>query len=101
MYTKISDLKENKWADIQNVEVDQLWENEHPSIKQVGLLKDETGIVKFVSWTKSDHPLVQEGATYNIKSMPVSSYNDYLSVAFVKTTKIERVKEDTTVQDTI
>ena len=88
--TAIEDLIEGKWANLE-VRVSQLWENDHEAIRQVGLLEDDTGIVKFVSWEKSNHPLLEEGATYRIRRLPVTKYEDFLSVALVSTTEIERI----------
>jgi replication factor A1 len=53
---KIEDLSENgKWANLK-AKVIQLWENTHDSISQVGLLGDETGIIKFTAWKNAELP---------------------------------------------
>lgn len=88
--TDIENMQEGAWVNL-DVKVLELWENEHESIRQVGLLQDETGITKFVAWKKSELLLLEEGANYKLGKMPVSKYDDYLQVAMVKTTRIERV----------
>lgn len=92
MTKNIEDLENGAWENIE-AEVLTIWENEHPAIRQVGLLKDATGIVKFVSWEKSNLPLVEEGITYQFLGVPVTSYNDRLSASLVRTTVITRVSE--------
>ena len=91
MVIKIEDLKARKWANLE-VTVKEIWENEHPAIRQVGLLKDSSGIVKFVTWEKSDLPLLEEGGTYRFEGMPVTKFEDRLGVALVATTEITRIR---------
>lgn len=86
----IEDVQEGKWVELI-AEVFQVWDSEHSSIRQVGLLKDDTGIIKFVSWEKSNKPLLQLGETYRLAHLPVSGYEDMLSVAIVSTSEIERI----------
>lgn len=97
MVKKIEDLIAGKWANIEAT-VKELWDNEHPAIRQIGLLKDSSGIVKFVSWETSNKPLLKEGATYKLEGMPVTEFEERLGVALVVTTEITRVKH---IPDTI
>ena len=90
MVRKIEDLIVDKWANIE-VKVLELWENEHTLIRQVGILKDSSGIVKFVSWEKSNLPLLEEGVTYRLEGVPVSEFEGRLAVALVSTTEITRI----------
>lgn len=87
----IEELKADKWAEIE-VEVMQLWDNEHPAIRQVGLLKDDSGIVKFVAWEISDQPLLELDGKYHLSHLPVNEFEGRLSVGIVSTTEIERLK---------
>lgn len=87
---QIEDLEEGKWVTLEAT-FQQEWKNNHESITQTGLLGDDTGIIKFVTWAKSGLPLMEEGAIYRIGKVPVSKYEEYLQIALVKTTKIERV----------
>lgn len=90
MTTKIEDLKAGQWADIE-AKVIQLWDNDHESISQVGIIGDDTSIVKFVSWNKSNLPLMEEGVEYRITNLPVSEYGDNLQVSLNKNTTIEQI----------
>jgi ssDNA-binding replication factor A large subunit len=42
-------------------EVVQLWGPGHPAIQDVGLIADDSGQMKFTTWTKSRCCAVQEG----------------------------------------
>lgn len=90
MSKNIEDLNADKWAHIE-VKAEQIWDNDHPAIRQVGVLTDDTGIIKFVAWEKSNLPLLEEGVTYRIGKVVVTEYDGKLQVAFVSTTEIERV----------
>lgn len=90
---EIKDIATDNWVTL-TAKVIQIWDNESPSIRQVGLLQDDTGIVKFVSWEKSNKPILQLDKTYKLTSMPVSTYQDRYSVAIVSTTDIERVEPE-------
>lgn len=73
---KIEDLSENgKWANLK-AKVIQLWENTHDSISQVGLLGDETGIIKFTAWKNAELPELEQGENYLFKSVVIGEYND-------------------------
>lgn len=85
----IEDLKADSWSVIE-VKVEQVWENNHPAIRQVGVFTDDTGIIKFVSWEKSNLPLMEEGVVYTIGKVVVTKFEDKLQVALVATTEIRR-----------
>ena len=95
MVRKIEDIQVDTWVNLE-VEVLELWPNEHTLIRQVGILKDTSGIVKFVSWEKSNLPLLEEGITYRLEGMPVSEFEGRLSVAMVSTTAITRISAQQT-----
>jgi len=86
----ISDMKKDTWATLV-AEIEQLWEATSPAIRQVGIMRDGTGIIKFVSWEKSDLPMMGEGETFYISGAPVSEYNERLSIGLVKTTKVVKL----------
>jgi len=88
--TAIEDITPEKWVNLEAT-VLQIWMNDHPAIRQVGVLQDDTGIVKFVSWNVSNLPLLELGMVYQFKAMPVTEYEGRYSVAMVSTTEIERL----------
>ncbi len=86
--TKAKDIaSDGKWISMK-AKVVQLWENEKPSISQIGLLGDDTGTIKFVVWTKSDLPLLEEGKSYIFKNLVTDSWQGRFSVKMNKTTTI-------------
>ncbi|MDQ1253731.1 MAG: replication factor [Euryarchaeota archaeon] len=91
---KIVDLSENgKWANLK-AKVIQLWENTHDSISQVGLLGDETGIIKFTSWKNAELPNLDQGESYLLKSVVIGEFNGRFQVQLNKNSSIERLAED-------
>jgi len=86
--TKIEEIKEaGKWMNIEG-KVIQIWENSNEAISQVGLIGDETGIVKFVAWKKSGCPLLELEETYRLENVATSEFNERFSVSLNKNTKI-------------
>lgn len=91
--TKIIDISENgQWANIK-ARVVQLWENTHESISQVGLLGDETGIIKFTEWKNAELPELEQGESYLFRSVVVGEYNDRFQVQLNRNTSIEKLDE--------
>lgn len=91
--TKIADLSENgQWANLK-AKIVQLWENTHESISQVGLLGDETGIIKFTEWKNAELPRLEQGESYLFRSVVVGEYNGRFQVQLNRNTSIEKLAE--------
>lgn len=91
--TKVVDLLENgQWANLK-AKIVQLWENTHESISQVGLLGDETGIIKFTEWKNAELPKLEQGESYLFRSIVVGEYNGRFQVQLNKNTSIEKLAE--------
>jgi len=91
--TKIVDISENgQWANLK-VKVIQLWENTHESISQVGLLGDETGIIKFTKWQSTGLPDLKQGESYLLRNIVIDEYNSRFSVKLTRTSSIEKLAE--------
>ena len=91
---KISDIiQKGEWVNLKCRAV-QLWENSHESIAQVGLVGDETGIIKFISWKNANAPEIEPGSSYMIKNAVVNEWNGKLDISFNKSTHIEKIDED-------
>lgn len=91
---KVSDIKEDgKWVTMRG-KVVQLWETNHESVSQVGLLGDESGTIKFTKWTKSGLPQVEEGKSYLFKNVTTSEWQGQFSIKLNKTSEIVPIKED-------
>ncbi len=75
------------WISLK-AKVVQLWESDKSSISQVGLLGDETGIIKFVAFSKSELPLIEEGKSYHFSKLVTDSWQGRFSVKLNKATVI-------------
>ncbi len=97
-FVKVTDISEDgKWVNVKG-KVVQLWENTHESISQVGLLADETGTVKFISWAAAEVPAVEEGKTYFFKNVVSSEWNGKMEITLNKSSSIEETSDDIHVQ---
>jgi replication factor A1 len=95
---KIKDIiKDGMWVSLK-AKVLQIWENDKPSIAQIGVLGDETGTIKFVSFAKSDLPKLEEGKSYYLTNLVTDSWQSRFSVKLNKTTTIVPI-EDVEVAD--
>ncbi|NOQ32944.1 MAG: replication protein A [Methanosarcinales archaeon] len=83
----------NKWVNLR-AKVVQLWESEHESIDQVGLVGDETGTIKFVKWAKSELPSLEEGKSYSFENLTTDEFEERFSVKFNKSSSINELDED-------
>ncbi|MBA1343067.1 MAG: hypothetical protein C5S52_05660 [ANME-2 cluster archaeon] len=83
----------NKWINL-HAKVVQLWESEHESIDQIGLIGDETGTIKFVKWAKSELPALLEGKSYSFENLTTDEFEERFSVKFNKGSSIEELDDD-------
>lgn len=91
---KASDINEDgRWITLR-AKVVQLWESNHESISQAGLLGDESGTIKFTKWAKAELPDVEEGMCYLFKNITTSEWQGQFSVKFNKTSEILPIDED-------
>ncbi|HWR25664.1 MAG TPA: replication protein A [Methanosarcina sp.] len=92
--TKIAGISESgQWANLK-VKVLQLWETTHDSISQVGLLGDETGIIKFTEWKNAELPALEQGESYLLRSVVIGEYNDRFQVELNRKSSVEKLNED-------
>jgi ssDNA-binding replication factor A large subunit len=89
---------DEEWIDVR-VKVIDLWEPNSDAIAQVGLLGDESGQIKFVSFTTSDLPLLEEGSVYRLGNVVTDEYEGRYSVKLNRTTSIDQLDEDIEVGD--
>lgn len=83
----------DKWVSLR-AKVVQLWDSDHESIDQIGLMGDETGVIKFVKWAVSDLPSLEEGKSYSVENMTTDEYDGNMSVKMNKTTEIKELDTD-------
>lgn len=88
------------WVNLK-ARVVQLWMPENPAIKQVGLLGDETGVIKFVNWAKAKLPPLEEGKCYYIKRAVSDEWQGKFSIKFNKNTTVKEIDEEIIVSNPV
>ncbi|EMA56296.1 hypothetical protein [Halococcus thailandensis] len=79
-----------RWVNLE-AEVLELWKPYTESMAQVGLLGDSTGVIKFVSWAKSDLPELEEGKAYSLEMVVTDEHEDQNSVNLNSETNVEEI----------
>ena len=98
---KASDIKEDgKWVTLRG-KVVQLWDTNHESLSQSGLLGDESGTIAFKKWTKANLPSVEEGKSYIFKNVATSEWQGRFSISLNKISQIIPIPEDIEVGNTL
>ncbi|MBC7114036.1 MAG: hypothetical protein H5T47_00195 [Archaeoglobi archaeon] len=91
---KISDIREGgRWVSLK-AKVLEIWEPRSDSVSQVGLIGDETGIMKFVVWSKSELPDVEEGKSYLFKNVISDVYQGRIQINVNRNSEIIELQED-------
>jgi replication factor A1 len=97
---KASDIKEDgRWVTMRG-KVVQLWDVNHESVSQVGLLGDESGTIKFTKWVKAALPQVEEGKSYMFRNVVTSEWQGQFSIKLNKTSEIVPITENIEVGST-
>ena len=73
-------------------DVEMLWEPSNAAIQNAGLLKDETGTIKFVIWAKSGQPGVREGERVRLRCAAKKWYDGRCSLALTSWSDVEIVE---------
>jgi replication factor A1 len=97
IYSKIKDINaEDRWISVR-VRVVQLWEPNSQSIAQVGLLGDETGTIKFTSWSNAKLPILKDGQSYSLRNVVTKSWQGRFSISLNKASEIAPLDEEVVV----
>jgi|AntDeeMetagen192_2_1112575.scaffolds.fasta_scaffold03445_5 replication factor A1 len=92
---KIEDIDEPEVFVTVEVTVHDLWDdNDTDSISQVGIVNDDTGRIKFVSWEKSEVPILVEGQSYKLTSVATNEYKGRMSISLNSSTEVEMIDEE-------
>jgi len=94
----ISDLSDGNWTSLK-VKVVQLWDSNHDSISQTGVVGDDSGTAKFTKWATANLPQMEEGKCYTLMNVVASVYNEKIQVSLNKRSKMEELTEDVEVKD--
>lgn len=85
---------DNEWHDLR-VELIQLWDPNSDQMEQVGLIGDETDVIKFTLWKDTEGiPPLEKGNTYHIQNVVTDEYKGRYSVKFTKASSIEIAEDD-------
>jgi replication factor A1 len=96
---KLADIDaDEQWVDVE-VKLVDLWEPRSDSISQVGLVGDESGTKKFVAFTTSDLPELEEGTSYKLSNVVTDEYQGNFSIKLNRTTTITELDSDIEVGD--
>ena len=91
---KIEEItRPNQWVSLK-AKVIQLWDASSPNVSQVGLIGDETGIIKFVIWAKSGKGEVEEGKSYLFKNVVSDSFGGRMQININRNSDIVEIDED-------
>jgi hypothetical protein len=88
---RISEISTTQQRTQITAEVDQLWDPNHDSMQQVGLLTDGDDAIKFTSWKNNEVKQVQEGTTYEIRYASVDEYEGEPQLELDTYSEIQRV----------
>ena len=91
---KIAEItKPGQWVSLK-AKVVQLWDSSSPNVSQVGLIGDETGIIKFIIWAKSGKGEVEEGKSYLFRNVVTDSFQGRMQVNINRYSEIIELDED-------
>jgi replication factor A1 len=87
--------EEGKWISLR-AKVIQLWEStSSDSISQVGLIGDETGVIKFTIWKTAGIDIkVSQGNSYIFQNVVTGSFSDKMQIAVTSTSQIIPIAEE-------
>jgi len=75
--------------------VQKLWTDHNTKIKQVGLLEDKKGkVIKFLSWSDSKAPLLEENIWYKFRKVKISTYNNKREMLLTDITEVIQLYEN-------
>jgi RPA family protein len=101
MLGDIADVGPEEWVDVR-AQVVNLWEPKHDSMRQVGLIGDESAQMKFVVWQKNTESLtaLEEGVTYDIASAITNEYEGKYSISLNKASEVTEAAAEDAVEPT-
>lgn len=88
----------DNWVDVEAVVVD-LWDPNSDTIRQTGLIADESGRIKFTSWEDADLPYVEEDQAYRFSNVVTDEYEGRMSVNLTGNAEIEELEDDIDAQE--
>lgn len=74
--------------------VQRLWDDVHPKQHQAGLLEDQSGTRKFVSWRSDEPPTVVPNLWYQFEDLRIDEYRDEIRIVLDRETTATRIDCD-------
>jgi hypothetical protein len=90
MPKKISDVKPGEWVNVEGY-VTGISDGYSLAMAQYGILADETGAIKIVSWKKSNLPRLEARCWYSLQNCPTNNDNGVLNLFLVRTSIINKI----------
>jgi len=91
--------QDGEFVDIQ-VRVVELWEPQSDTVSQVGLVGDESGRNKFISFNH-DHITLEEGESYRVENLVTDEFDGEIDLKFIESTEVTPLDEDVEVGENI
>lgn len=89
---KIADINQpNVWVNVVGT-VTAIYPSSHPRMIQSGLIKDDTGTIRFVIWNNSGTEPVELHKTYEFNNVVTSEYNGRFSIGVTNGSEIRQVE---------
>ena len=76
------------------VRIVSLWEPRDDRIAQVGLVGDDSGVVKFTTWENDNLPTVEEGEVYRIKKVNAEEYEGRFAIKFSNSSEMIEAEDE-------
>lgn len=95
---EVKEKEDGEWVSLR-VKFDESRDLTHENMVQHGIVGDETGRVRFVSWENSEPPELEEGESYHIENVVTDEYQGSISITFTPNTEVDRLDEDVEVEE--
>ncbi|HDM36036.1 MAG TPA: replication factor A [Candidatus Syntrophoarchaeum butanivorans] len=91
---KIKDIKEEGRHVTIKGKILTLWESRHEAISQIGLIGDETGVIKFTKWKSSNLPDLEVDRVYVVENAVTDFWQGRYNIKLNRNTRITEIDED-------
>ncbi|MDO9516999.1 MAG: hypothetical protein Q7J10_03010 [Methanosarcinaceae archaeon] len=95
---EVLEMPSGQWVSVP-VKVSRLFENTHASVKQTGVVGDETGTVSFIIGSRANVPTLEEGKCYFFENVVTGIFNERPQLSVNKASKITPLDTDMEIHD--
>jgi len=97
---EVLEMPSGQWVSV-GVKVSRLFDNTHASVKQTGVVGDETGTVSFIIGSRANVPTLEEGKCYLLENVVTGTFNERPQLSVNKASKITPLDTDMEIHDYI